>query len=170
MEIVKEICLFDIDGVLFDVSERYLRALTADPKRGDTFWNIFFSEDLLVLDKPLEKGVENLRKCLEKNYDIIIVSGRPERLREATLKQLMNIGLLENKDFKKLILRRNNDIRKSYVFKIEIVKELTKRYVIKEIHDDDLEFLRRVSHIALNSVLFYYENSCVKILKKLNYF
>jgi len=167
---LKEICLFDIDGVLFDVSERYSRALSADPKRGDIFWNVFFSEDLLVLDKPLEKGVENLRKCLEKNYDVIIVSGRPERLREATLKQLMSIGLLEERDFKKLILRRNNDMRKSYVFKIEIFRELIKKYIIREVHDDDLEFLRRVSRIEPNLLLFYYENSDVKILKRLNYF
>ncbi len=168
---MKEACVFDIDGVLLDVSERYSYALRVDPRRGEIFWKIFFAEELLALDKPLGIGIENLYRCIKRNYDVIILSGRPERLREATIKQLGDIGLLEGKEYKKLILRRDSDMRKSYIFKIEVIRNLTRNYIIREIHDDDIEFLRRILQIVSDATLFYYENNNnVRILKRLNYF
>lgn len=161
---MKEACLFDIDGVLFDVSIRYNRALENDPSRKEIFWKTFFSEDLLILDKPLEIGINNLMRCIDKGYEVIILSGRPERLREATIEQLRRINIFENKHYKKLILRRDNDVRKSYVFKIEVVEKLIREFVLREVHDDDIEFLRRVSSIIPEATLYYYENNEAKVL------
>ncbi|MEZ0289533.1 MAG: HAD family acid phosphatase [Sulfolobales archaeon] len=158
-----EICVFDVDGVLFDVSERYNRALSEDPSVGRRFWKIFFSEELLELDKPNPVGVENLRKCLQRGLSVYIVSGRPERLRDATLNQLREIDIDVGRI--RLILRDDRDLRKSFAFKLDIVKRLLKKYVIREIHDDDLEFLKRVREVLPSeTTLYHYEKDLVRTL------
>ncbi|MEM0043603.1 MAG: hypothetical protein QXJ51_03835 [Sulfolobales archaeon] len=157
---MKEICIFDLDGVLFDVSRRYSIALERDPDKKSVFWNIFFSEELLKLDIPSREGFNNLRRCLERGFLVYIISGRPERLRNATIRQLEESGLSDVIKNIRIILRRDRDLRRSYVFKLEVLKNLMRKYSVREIHDDDIEFLRRAREILPRDVaVFYYEDN-----------
>lgn len=150
--------VFDIDGVLLDVSQRI--ALAEKLSRGNTslFWHYFFSEELLQFDRPRRIGIDILLDRIDKGA-IIIVTGRPSRLRKITVGQLQSIGIPIS-SIKEIYMRSNNDLRKSYLFKLETIEDLLlKGYTILEVHDDDEEFLKRIRRKLTNSKLYLHFNN-----------
>lgn len=162
--------VFDIDGVLIDVNSRLRIAMEKSGGRNRVFWAIFFSEELFELDRPRNIGIQLLREKAEKG-EIYIISGRPKRLYNITLDQLRDLGVLRY--VKSIFLRKNNDLRPSHVYKLEVLSNLINKGVnVCEIHDDDEKLIKEVKklypginaylHVG-NEVLFY------KGSKKLNY-
>ena len=143
----KDIIIFDIDGVLVDNNER-LKASIEDiglspkdvidkgelnfPSREDRrkFWSVFLSSKYLHLDKPRSVGIELLNERFNNGYFIIILSGRPERMKDDTINQLRDFGV----NYDMLVMRKEGDFRKDYEFKRGFIKSLGGR--ISEIHDD----------------------------------
>ncbi|ADM28721.1 HAD superfamily phosphatase [Ignisphaera aggregans DSM 17230] len=149
--------VFDIDGVIFDVSKRL--EIAKQCSRGDEreFWRYFFQEELLIYDIPRRIGIELLMDRLDRGR-VVIVTGRPNRLRRATLDQLSSAGIPVNR-ISEIYMRRDNDYRKGYIVKEEIIKYLLSRGMdIEEIHDDDEIFLKRIKTL-LSCKLYLHRDS-----------
>ena len=132
--------VFDLDGVLFDSSRRYEKC--REEARGDRkrFWDCFLSPRYMHLDAPIEENLEAARAYKEAGYALIIVSGRREVQREATLAQLRAAGLEPDE----LILRPEGDYRKDYIYKVSIIEQLERDYIIVAVYDDSERVINAV--------------------------
>ncbi len=152
--------IFDIDGVLLDVSQRIALAKTFAYNDKSLFWHYFFSEELLYLDKPRKIGIDILLDRIDKGT-VIIVTGRPSYLRQKTLNQLQSINIPVNR-ITEIYFRPKNDYRKSHIFKLETLEKIVlKGYNVLEIHDDDEEFLKNAKKIIYNVKLYLHLNNQV---------
>ncbi len=146
----KRICIVDVDGTLIDASRRF-RVAT---KRGRVDWKVALDiRNIEILDKPMPKHIIDKIKniCRDICNEIIILTGRPENLKDITIRQIKNI------DFKydKLIMRNVGDYSNEVDFKIRKILEISKFGNICAIFDDNLEFLKHVKNLLHNVKIFY---------------
>ena len=80
-------------------------------------------------------------------------TGRPERLRETTLKELRRFGV-SRVDW--LVMRRDGDKRPDYVAKVEELSRLAAREGLEvvEVHDDNPKVLERVKRLFPEARLY----------------
>ncbi len=142
--------LFDLDGTLIDSERRF----KLGQKGNKIDWNFVLNPSIVqTLDKPMPKEIIDkiVEICQElKCEKIIIVTGRPENLREVTLRQLQDVNI----KFDELIMRKPGDYRKEVDYKISILYELAKRYEITAVFDDNEEVLKCVKSIFPNVKAF----------------
>jgi len=135
--------VFDLDGVLFDVSERLMKCLEEVGSRStegvprerlNAFWNCFLGTKYMHLDRPNAEAIEYIRRLRDGGARIVIVTGRREDTqREYTLKQLAEVGV----EFDEIYFRPADCFKKDHEFKVEVVKSLLERgYEIAEVWDD----------------------------------
>ena len=117
--------VFDIDGVPADGRHRE-HFLASRPKD----WVSFFA--LLCDDGPIERGIERLRS-MRASYECVLVSGRPERTRAATLAWLADHGV----DPLRVYLRPDRDYRPAPQFKAEVLDALGGPDAVALVIDDD---------------------------------
>jgi hypothetical protein len=115
----------DIDGVVADVRHR-LGHVTGRPKD----WGAFF--DAAGDDPLLAEGEHTVRQLAEV-YDIVYVSGRPERLRNVTERWLRHHRLPEGP----LLLRPYDDYRPSRLYKLDVLRRLAETRTVVVLVDDD---------------------------------
>ncbi len=153
---------FDIDGVIVDVTERLRRAHDLSRGNRKLFWDFFFSEELLSLDKPRSVGIKLLIDRARRGR-IIIITGRPVRLKEHTLRELLEYtGIKPHAIF----MRRNNDLRASRVVKLELLKRaISLGYEVVEYHDDDEEVLRAIVYEFPEIRLFIHEDNTYRLFR-----
>ena len=123
------IAVFDIDGVLADASHRehHLAGRSKD-------WDAFFAA---VSDDPvLPLGRDRLRAAAQE-YEVVLVSGRPERCRADTQAWLEREGMRGHR----LLLRPDADRRPASVLKVELVRALGAPGDVALIVDDDEQVL-----------------------------
>jgi hypothetical protein len=119
------LAVIDIDGVVADVRHR-LRHVTDRPKD----WRAFFAG---AADDPLlTEGEETVRRLAEV-YDIVYLSGRPERLRAVTEQWFRQHGLPRGP----LMLRPSGDYRPARFFKVEALRRLARTSTVVVLVDDD---------------------------------
>jgi phosphoglycolate phosphatase-like HAD superfamily hydrolase len=119
------LAVIDIDGVLADVRHR-LHHVASRPKD----WEAFFAA---APDDPvLEEGLQTARELAEV-YDIVYLSGRPERCRQDTLDWFELHGLPSGA----LRLRRSGDRRPARVVKVEALDQLAMQAQVAVLVDDD---------------------------------
>ena len=129
----------DIDNTLFDSSERW--NICQQLKKKSEIWNCFFDPEKLSLDKPIFDVINIVKQYHESGYKVIIVTGRVEKLREATIEQLKKF----NVEFEMIFFRKDKDFRKDFEYKAEIIEELMKAgYKIELIIDDSEEVRKAV--------------------------
>ena len=134
---------FDVDGVIVDISERLKMARELSRGNRELFWRYFFSEELLVLDRPRDIGIKLVVDRSRKG-SVIIITGRPSRLRKYTLEEVLRYTGIEPKA---IFMRGNCDYRPSPIVKVELIRRaLSLGYDIVEYHDDSEEVL---SHIRM---------------------
>jgi len=133
---------FDVDGVIADVSRRLTVARELAEFYGRDFWEVFFSDELLMLDRPRAVGVELVRLAHAEGFHVIIITGRPSRLRDFTLNQVINYtGVRPDA----IYMRRNRDRRSAAVVKVDLLaKALRNGFDVMEYHDDSEEVLKEV--------------------------
>lgn len=146
-----KVAIFDIDGVIAEVSERLRATLqemhTEDlrkipkEKRKD-FWRIFLSPRYMNLDKPIMENIEYIRRCKEKGVKIILITGRREDTqKEQTIEQLNKW----NVPYDKIYFRRRGDLRRDIQYKISIIKRMIKKGLeITEVWDDNREIIDKI--------------------------
>lgn len=121
----KDVAVFDIDGVLADVTHR-LHHLRARPQRWERF---FTSADV---DPLLEEGARRLKVALE-TYDVVYLTGRPERNRGLTTRWLGEHGLPTGP----LMMRPDDDYRPARWMKRERLRDLARTRTVVSVLDDD---------------------------------
>ncbi len=124
-EPARAIAVIDIDGVLADVRHR-LGHLDKRPKD----YRSFFRE--AVKDPALPQGLDTARRLAEV-YEVVYLSGRPERLRAVTEAWFERHDLPPGR----LVLRPPDDYRPSSVWKVERLEELAETRTVAVLVDDD---------------------------------
>lgn len=123
------LAVVDIDGVLADVRHR-LHHLRTDPKD----WDAFFAA--ASQDPVLEDGRHTVGKLAEV-FDVVYLSGRPERCRQDTIVWLARHSLPEGR----LFLRGAGDHRPARLVKVETLGRLAADRRIAVFVDDDPQVL-----------------------------
>jgi FMN phosphatase YigB (HAD superfamily) len=121
----RPLAVFDIDGVLADVSHR-LHHLRARPQRWERF---FQSADR---DPLLTEGAERLRAALV-DHDVMYLTGRPERTRRLTERWLARHDLPTGP----LVMRDDDDHRPARWLKREVLRSLAATRDVVSVLDDD---------------------------------
>ena len=121
----RPLAVFDIDGVVADVRHR-LHHVESKPKN----WDAFFAE--AAQDPPIAAGLA-LAEEYAADHDIVWLTGRPQRLRRATIAWLRHHGLRAAV----LHMRPARDFRPAPRFKREVVADLAGRAEIAVVVDDD---------------------------------
>lgn len=116
---------FDIDGVIADARHRE-HHLTG----GRRDWKSFFAA--ADEDAVIDAGLHAVLQALERD-DVVLVSGRPERLRDLTQGWLTRHGFPPLP----LHLRDDADRRPAAVIKEALLEALGGPAVVTEVHDDD---------------------------------
>lgn len=119
------IAVVDIDGVLADARHRQ-HHVQVYPKN----WDAFFRA--APYDEPLAEGFAVVRE-LATRYEIVYLSGRPERIREATQRWLTKHDAPEGR----LVLRRDHDRRPASVMKLATLRKLAKQNPVAVAVDDE---------------------------------
>lgn len=104
--------IFDIDGTLADPKDRLHFLEKKD-------WNSFY--DACLDDTPIHHVIYLLQE-LKKNHHIIILTGRPERIKDKTLQWLK----ANNISFDEIYFRKDGDYRPDYEIKEEMLKTLNR--------------------------------------------
>lgn len=124
----RPLAVFDIDGVLADVSHR-LHFL--DVHR----WEKFFAA--AHADPLLDEGAQRLRAAQDA-HDVVYLTGRPERNRRLTRDWLARHGLPTGP----LHMRPDDDHRPARYVKREVLRRLARHREISMILDDDPAVVR----------------------------
>jgi phosphoglycolate phosphatase-like HAD superfamily hydrolase len=117
--------VFDIDGVLADVSHR-VHHVERRPKD----WAAFFGA--AHADPPLAEGVALAREVADE-HSLLYLTGRPESLRRVTEQWLERHELPPGR----LLMRRAGDYRPARVMKLDVVRALHARETVHAVVDDD---------------------------------
>jgi hypothetical protein len=119
------VAVVDIDGVVADVRHR-LHHVTERPKD----WPAFFAA---APDDPvLEEGRTTVTRLAEV-YDIVYLSGRPERCRRDTLTWFRRHRLPAGE----LLLRSPGDFRPARITKLEAIEQISQTREVVVLVDDD---------------------------------
>jgi len=118
--------ILDLDGTLFDTSARWNECEKLANGNKRMFWECYQSPRFMNLDKPKWDVITFVQQLIEEKKPevIAVVSGRSEKQREDTLKQLSEIGIEPNE----VVLRGEKDFRKDREFKSDVVRRLKGKY------------------------------------------
>lgn len=122
---VRQLAVVDLDGVVADVRHR-LHHIDRRPKD----WDAFF--EAAPRDPLLTKGHETVSRLAEV-FDVVYLSGRPERCRADTEEWLRRHELPDGE----LVLRRAGDRRPATLVKVEVLRRLAARRPVAVMVDDD---------------------------------
>ncbi len=123
-QVSKSIVIVDIDGTIADVRHR-LHHIKGPRKKN---WKAFF--EAMDRDTPIEAIIEQVHE-LEKDHDIIVVTGRPDHYRRRTEKWLLKHGIR----YLRLFMRPDGDHRPDYTVKAEVLREFSKGQIVLAIDD-----------------------------------
>ncbi len=158
---MRECYAFDVDGVLVNNDRRLRIAIELSSALGRDFHELLHDENLMNLDEPRLPGIELLKDRASKGC-IVIITGRPVRLKDVTIKQILDFsGVMPDH----ILMRRNNDRRPSVTVKVELLDKVTGRGVeILEYHDDDADILRAVKERFPWIRLYLHEGSSYRVI------
>ena len=107
--------VFDVDGTLMNINERR-RFVEQRPKD----WDSFNDPEKVSMDKPV-KEVFTLAALLEyAGYKIVVSSGRKKKLRDKTLQQLKDSGLVPYRSY----FRSDTDFRPDVELKRDHLQDM----------------------------------------------
>lgn len=128
-----EAFIFDMDGTLANVEgiRHHLIPPSDKPKKWSKNFEAFHEESANV---PVNLSVKNeVIKAYELGYKILIVTARMHKYRHHTAWFLA----LNNIPSDALYMRKNNDYRKDYIVKYEILQQIKQRYTPVHAFDDN---------------------------------
>lgn len=147
--------IFDLDGVIFDSSERFRKALEeasvseeefrSDYKKRARVWEVFLSGKYIELDRVNPEVFGYILKAKMTGLDIVLLTGRPAKMQEKTVEMLRK----NNIEYNILIMRANNDRSKDHEFKARVIKKLAEAGIeVYEIHDDSEDVIKAVLRVV----------------------
>ena len=131
LSVNKNSVIFDLDGTIALIDKRR-KISTKD--NGKIDWDIFFNPKNIELDEPNLTVIKSLQALKKDGYKIIILSGRLETTKDATLNWLKN----NNVEFDIIKMRKNTPTGK-YISDVELkekwLKEIGKENILC-VYDD----------------------------------
>lgn len=137
---------FDIDGTLVDSTSRLKLCYV----NGFIDWDCFLDCSKLHLDSPLVNAIEYANSLARRKLGILLLTGRPERMRQCTVKQLTGYGLL---GFVDLIMRPNDNHDPDPVYKAQALAKVLSKYPVVVHFDDNPDTVRAIRGIGVDAVL-----------------
>lgn len=131
-ESLPDVAVFDLDGVLADVTHR--RHFI----EGRRNWPAFFAA--ACDDGPLATGLDLARAAHDKGLELVYLSGRPEHLREVTVEWLRQHGAPDGQ----LLLRPDRDRSPATGLKLRLLRRLSRRTRVVFFVDDDTDVVDAV--------------------------
>ena len=131
----------DIDGTVADNNHR--QHLLGKSRN----WEAFFNE--MENDQPINNVLEMVKKKYEDGFQIIFLTGRPERYRSITKKWLEKYIYFEFC----LVMRKDNDTRNKVLVKKELFKENFSDLQIECFIENDLDLLKLWENMKLAKVI-----------------
>jgi len=158
--------VYDIDGVLVDPQLRLRKA-----RESGDFWKAFLDPSLLVLDKPVPSMIERANTDMRAGRPVILVTGRPERLRQATLDELEGFGL-DVEGLAALLMRRDGDKRPAWLVKPDLLRAYVEESGISvgEIYEDELKVAEAYLKAFPSAKVYLVSRGAVKPLRRLDSF
>lgn len=155
--------VFDLDGVLFDVSKRLelclaeagAESVDSMPRgRKSLFWDCFLSDRYMHLDVPNKELVEYVKSLKSQGYKIVIVTGRrADTQRHYTIKQLREAGI----PYDEIFFRPAKSYKKDYELKAEIIKRLIQSGCeVAEVWDDNKDVVEAIKAILPHAKVVQY--------------
>jgi len=120
---IKTTVIFDLDGTLALVDKR--REI-AKKSNGKIDFDIFYDPQYIELDEPNSSVIELAKMYKRNGYEIVIVSGRSDRTKEATERWLEKYGIL----YDRMIMRKRKNFTPD--------NELKERWLEKYLDRDDI--------------------------------
>ena len=114
----KTTVIFDLDGTLALVDKR--REIAKKPN-GKIDFDIFYDPQYIELDEPNSFVIELAKMYKRDGYEIVIVSGRSDRTKEATDRWLEKYGIL----YDRMIMRK----RKNFTPDNELKERWLEKYL-----------------------------------------
>jgi phosphoglycolate phosphatase-like HAD superfamily hydrolase len=117
-------CIVDIDGTLADASHRLHYICNPDlTRKYPSDWDGFFSYDEMMKDRPIYPVLDIIHGLNRDGYDLVFVTGRPERTRVATfdwfdLHRPYNVGARFD-----VLMRPNDERTDDHLLKAQMVKD-----------------------------------------------
>ena len=115
---IKTTVIFDLDGTLALVDKR--REIAKKPN-GKIDFDIFYDPQYIELDEPNSSVIELAKMYKRNGYEIVIVSGRSDRTKEATERWLEKYGIL----YDRMIMRK----RKNFTPDNELKERWLEKYL-----------------------------------------
>ena len=119
----KTTVIFDLDGTLALVDKR--REIAKKPN-GKIDFDIFYDPQYIELDEPNSFVIELAKMYKRDGYEIVIVSGRSDRTKEATDRWLEKYGVL----YDRMIMRKRKNFTPD--------NELKERWLEKYLDPDNI--------------------------------
>ncbi len=120
---IKTTVIFDLDGTLALVDKR--REIAKKPN-GKIDFNIFYDPQYIELDEPNSFVIDLAKMYKRDGYEIVIVSGRSDRTKEATDRWLEKYGVL----YDRMIMRKRKNFTPD--------NELKERWLEKYLDPDNI--------------------------------
>ena len=136
------IVIFDIDGVIFDLSHR-LHLLDKD-------YTAFEKE--AIRDTPIQKTIDLMNSFNRRNTSIVLLTGRSEFIRDITEFKLNK----HNVPFDELIMREVGDESPSDVYKVSALRKRFSKDILScivGVYDDEEMNIAAFQRMGLPSFL-----------------
>ncbi|MGC8570968.1 HAD family acid phosphatase [Caldivirga sp.] len=137
---------FDIDGTLVDSTKRLKLCYI----NGSVNWECFLDCGKLHLDSPLVNTIEYANSLNRRKLGVLLLTGRPERMRQCTIRQLMDYGLM---GFIDLIMRPNDNHDPDPVYKTQALARVLSKYPVLVHFDDNPDTVKAIKGIGIDAVL-----------------
>ena len=126
---IKTTVIFDLDGTLALVDKR--REIAKKPN-GKIDFDIFYDPQYIELDEPNSSVIELAKMYKRNGYEIVIVSGRSDRTKEATGRWLEKYGIL----YDRIIMRKRKNFTPDNELKERWLEKYLDRDNIRVVVDD----------------------------------
>ena len=126
---IKATVIFDLDGTLALVDKR--REIAKKPN-GKINFDIFYDPQYIELDEPNSFVIELAKMYKRDGYEIVIVSGRSDRTKEATERWLEKYGIL----YDRMIMRKQKNFIPDNELKERWLEKYLDRDNIRAVVDD----------------------------------
>ncbi len=126
---IKTTVIFDLDGTLALVDKR--REIALKPN-GKIDFDIFYDPQYIELDEPNSFVIELAKMYKRDGYEIVIVSGRSDRTKEATERWLEKYGIL----YDRMIMRKRKNFTPDNELKERWLEKYLDRDNIRVVVDD----------------------------------
>jgi NLI interacting factor-like phosphatase len=129
----RAVAVVDIDGVVADVRHR-LHHVESHPKD----WDAFFTA--AARDPVHDEGVALVNR-LAQDYEVVFLTGRPEKLRSDTVRWLDSHGL----GGRRVEMRHNRDQRPAKDVKLQRLRALAAEREVVVVVDDDPQVVQAMT-------------------------